>query len=113
MSIPVAPEDLAATVREYEHGPTAFVLTVGDDGRTRVIHARASVDDGGVVKASVGRSAAANVSARPDVVVLWMPAEADGFCLIADGIATVDAEPGAETPIIIETFSAVRHKPPA
>jgi len=112
VSIPVKPEDLAATVLEHEHGPTAFVLTVGEDGRTKVIHARAEVGDAGVINAIVSRGVAANALVRPEVVVLWMPA-ADGFCLIADGIARVDGEPRAETPMRIETFSAVRHKPPA
>ncbi len=112
VSIPVKPEDLAATVLEHKHGSTAFVLTVGDDGRTKVIHAKAEVGNAGVINTIVSRGVAANALVRPDVVVLWMPA-ADGFCLIADGIATVDGEPRAETPMRIETFSAVRHKPPA
>ena len=93
-----------------EHGPTAFVLTVGDDGRTRVIHVRIDIDDRGVIQAVVGRGAAANAAARPDVVVLWMPA-ADGYSLIADGVASLDGEPRPDTPVTIEVFSAVRHRP--
>ena len=102
------PGDLAAVAAE--HGPTAFVLTVGDDGRTRVIHVKVDIDEAGVVRTVVGRGAAANAVARSDVVLLWSPA-ADGFSLIADGIASVDGEPRPDTPLTIEVFSAVRHRP--
>ena len=93
-----------------EHGPTAFILTVGDDGRTRVIHVKVDIDAEGAIRAVVGRGAAANAVARPDVVVLWAPA-ADGFSLIADGVASIDGEPRSDTPVTIEVFSAVRHRP--
>ena len=108
MSIAVTPRDLASVAAE--HGPTAFVLTVSDDGRPRVIHVAVDIDGAGVIRAVVGRGAAANARARPDVVVLWSPA-ADGFSLIADGIASVDGEPRPDTPLTIEVFSAVRHRP--
>ena len=109
MSFAVEPQDLASVAAE--HGPTAFVLTVGDDGRTRIIHVKVDIDGRGVIQAVVGRGAAANAVARPDVVVLWAPAADDGFSLIADGVASVDGEPRGDTPITIEVFSAVRHRP--
>ena len=102
------PQDLASVAAE--HGPTAFVLTVGDDGRTRVIHVKVDIDARGVIQAAVGRGAAANAVARPDVVVLWAPA-ADGFSLIADGVASVDGEPRSDAPLTVEVSSAVRHRP--
>ena len=108
VSVAVEPRELAAVATG--HGPTAFVLTVGDDGRTRVIHVRVDIDDQGVIRAVVGRGAAANAVVRPDVVVLWAPAD-DGFSLIADGVATVDGQPRPDTPITIEVSSAVRHRP--
>ena len=108
MSVAVGPRELASVAAG--HGPTAFVLTVGDDGRTRVIHVKVDIDGEGVVRAVVGRGAAANAVARPDVVLLWAPA-ADGFSLIADGVASVDGEPRPDTPVTIEVFSAVRHRP--
>ena len=108
MSFAVEPQELASVAAE--HGPTAFVLTVGDDGRTRVIHVKVDIDERGVVRAVVGRGAAANAVARPDVVLLW-PAAADGFSLIADGVASFDGEPRPDTPLTIEVFSAVRHRP--
>ena len=108
MSVAVAPGDLASVAAD--HGPTAFVLTVGDDGRPRIIHVKVDVGADGVITAVVGRGAAANAMARPDVVVLWAPA-ADGFSLIADGSASVDGEPRPDTPLTIAVFSAVRHRP--
>ena len=108
MSISVEPRDLASVAAQ--HGTTAFVLTVSDDGRPRVIHVAVDVDGVGVIRAVVGRGAAANARARPDVVVLWSPA-ADGFSLIADGTASLGGEPRPDTPLMIEVFSAVRHRP--
>ena len=93
-----------------EHGATAFVLTVSDDCRARVIHVKVDIDGEGVIRAVVGRGAAANAVARPAVVVLWPPA-ADGFSLIADGIASIEGDPRPDTPITIKVFWAVRHRP--
>ncbi len=108
MSVAVAPRDLASAAAQ--HGSTAFVLTVGDDRRPRVVHVKVDIDGAGVIRAVVGRGAAANARARPEVTVLWTPAP-DGFSLIADGVATVGepAEPGI--PLTIKVSSAVRHRP--
>lgn len=108
MSVAVEPADLASAAAD--HGSTAFVLTVGDDGRSRIIHVKVDIDGNGVITATIGRGAAANALARPDVTVLWAPA-ADGFSLIADGVATVHGEPRPDTPVTIAVFSAVRHRP--
>ena len=85
-------------------------LKEGVLGFLRVIHVKVDIDAEGVIRAVVGRGAAANAVARPDVVVLWAPAP-DGFSLIADGTASVDGEPRPDMPITIEVFSAVRHRP--
>ena len=86
------------------------MLTVGGDGRPRIIHVPVTVADG-VITCAVGAGAAANAAARPSAVtVLWMPAE-DGFSLIADGEAAIDGEPRPDTPLTITVTSAVRHRP--
>lgn len=108
MSLAVEPTDLAGVAQK--HGPAAYVLTTGADGRPRVIHVAVDVADDGTISAVVGRSAAANAIDRPNVCVLWPPA-ADGFSLIADGTAEVDGEPSPETHITITVTSAVRHRP--
>ena len=108
MSLAVEPTDLAVVAQQ--HGPAAYVLTTGADGRPRVIHVAVDVADDGTVSAVVGRSAAVNAVDRPNVCVLW-PAAPDGFSLIADGTATVDGEPCPGTPITVAVTSAVRHRP--
>ena len=108
MSLAVEPTDLAGVAQK--HGPAAYVLTTGADGRPRVIHVAVDVADDGTISAVVGRSAAANAIDRPNVCVLWPPAP-DGFSLIADGTAIVKGEPGPGTPITITVTSAVRHRP--
>ena len=108
VSFAVAPSELEATAAR--HGPSAFVLTVGDDGRPRVVHVAVTVVDG-VIRCTVGRGAAANAAARPNAVtVLWMTAD-DGFSLIADGAAVIDGEPRPDTLLTITVTSAVRHRP--
>ena len=108
MSFAVEPGDLAGVAQQ--HGPAAYVLTTGADNRPRVVHVAVAVADDGTISAVVGRSAAANASARPNVCVLWPPA-ADGFSLIADGTADVAGEPGPDTRVTITVTSAVRHRP--
>ncbi|MCQ3813377.1 MAG: hypothetical protein KTU85_03015 [Acidimicrobiia bacterium] len=108
MSIAVEPSDLAGVAQQ--HGPAAYVLTTGADGRPRVIHVAVDVADDGTISAVVGRSAAANAIDRPDVCVLW-PAADDGFSLIADGKAIVEGQPGPDTPITVAVTSAVKHRP--
>ncbi len=108
MSIAVPPEELAATAKD--HGPSAFVLTVGDDRRARVLHVPVSIDVKGVIRTRVGRRTAQSALARPKVSVLWMPAS-DGYSLIADGIAELDGEPRPNTPLKISVSWAVKHRP--
>ena len=108
MSIAVELAELALV--SAAHGPAAYVLTVGDDGRPRVIHVAVEVAADGAITAEVGRGAAANAIARPDVCVLWPPA-ADGYSLIADGAAFVEGEPRPGARVTIRVTSAVRHRP--
>ncbi len=104
----MTPEDLAEVASR--HGPSAYVLTVSDEGKPRIIHVPVVVTDG-VISATVGRGAAANAVARPEAVTVLWPAADDGFSLIADGRATVMGEPGPDTAIEIAVTWAVRHRP--
>ena len=108
MSVSVESDELAGLARR--HGGAAYVLTTGADERPRVIHVAVEVADDGTISAVVGRSAAANAAARPNVCVLWPPA-ADGFSLIADGTAEVAGEPGPDAAMTVKVTSAVRHRP--
>ena len=110
MSIAVEPAGLAAVAAR--HGSAAYVLTVGDSTAPRVVHVAVSVAGDGVIRAVVGTGTAANAAVRPNVAVLWPPAD-DGYSLIADGTATVEGEPGPDARVTITVTSAVRHRPAA
>ncbi len=59
----------------------------------------------------MGRSAARNIGASPEVALLWPPAEEGGFSLIADATGVV--EPGGDgtcTAVLTVTW-AVLHRP--
>ena len=107
MSVPVEPEKLADAVEQY--GPTTYLITTDDDGRPRVNQVEVSIS-GHRVAATVGRSASANISERPHVVLLWPPIADDGFTLLADGEGRVDGEPGPDSSIRIAITSAVQHR---
>jgi len=103
MSIPVSLERLQAAVEE--RGPSAYVLTVSDDGRPHVVHAPVRWEDD-VLVAEVGRSSAANATARPAVSLLF-PLRADGdHSLIVDGTAAVAARR-----LVVTPTKGVLHRP--
>jgi hypothetical protein len=110
VSIAVALEELRATAAR--HGPAAYVLTTGDDGRPHVSHVRVRVD-GAAIAFDAGRSTRRNAAVRPDaVVVLWPPHEPGGFSLLADAVlqdGAAAAVDGAE--LVVVATHAVLHRP--
>lgn len=103
MSVSVPLDVLADRVRE--HGGVAFVVSVGDDGRPHTVSAAVSAGPDGL-RATVGRTTAANAAARPDVTVLWPPGSDPRYCLIVDATATVDA--GGS--LLLSPTRAVQHR---
>ena len=102
MSIPVPVEGLAEAMAER---PYAYLLTVSDDGRPHAV-AVTPVLVNGVLRATVGRRTVSNASARPNgVSLVWPPAEAGGYSLIADGTATVEG-----LSVIFRPATAVLHR---
>jgi hypothetical protein len=104
MSVKVDVSRLAETVRDYGF---AYLLTVTDDERTHavavtpaMIGAHLMFSDG------LGRRTRANLSARPDVTLLWPPRDAGGYTLIADGRVTV-----ADDVATFVADNAVLHRP--
>ena len=86
MSLPVAVDDLRASIAE--RGPGAYVLTVTDEGRPHAVHA-ITTWEGDCLVVEVGRRTAANVRARPQISLLF-PLRRDGdYSLIVDGRASV------------------------
>ncbi len=139
MSIRVALHELAAEIER--RGPGYLLSAAADGGRPHVMHLRfdvtpTSADQGPVLRAPVGRSARANVVARPAVTVLFPPlppsstsgeagADRDGYSLIVDAVAVIedDDEPedagaggtgagrGSPAIVVVTAVDAVLHRP--
>jgi hypothetical protein len=103
MSIPVGLDELPEVASAYGDAP--FVITVGDDGRPHL--AQLTVAWRGTSFDVVpGRRGAANVAARPTVVVLWPPVDDGGMSLIVDGDARLDGDR-----VVVTPTWAVKHRP--
>jgi len=103
MSIEVELSELADTVARYRF---AYLLTVGDDGRSRALAVTPGIDGAALVVEAVGRRSRENLLAQPEVTLLWPPVSVDGYSLIVDGEASVREESVRVTPI-----RAVLHRP--
>lgn len=107
MSVPVPFDLLAAQVRE--HGSVAYVVSVGDDGRPHTVSALVEAADD-ELRATVGRTTAANAIARPDVTLLWPPGPDPRYCLVVDARATVHPSADAGGELTLEPTRAVQHR---
>lgn len=117
MSIEVPIGQLFAELEAWGSG---FLATVGDDGRIRFVCLTPEVfrgddpaDDAAMRFRRAGRTAAANVDARPNVSVVF-PAHSGsgGYSLIVDGVATLQQlELGADPVIDVRPTWAVFHRP--
>ena len=105
MSVAVSLADLpAATERQIGW---CYLLTVSDKGQARVLAiAPQWVLDDTALRADVGRGTAENAAERSLVSLVWPPADAGGYSLIADGVAHVEGLTLTFTPT-----SAVLHRP--
>jgi hypothetical protein len=107
MSIPVSLDRLRAA--SEERGPSAYVLTVSEDGRPHAVHGPVCWK-GAVMAAEVGRRTAANAATRP-VVSLLFAVRADGdYSLIVDGTATVERTESGHR-LLVTPIKAVLHRP--
>ncbi|NQY58348.1 MAG: pyridoxamine 5'-phosphate oxidase family protein [Ilumatobacteraceae bacterium] len=105
MSIPVEIEDLQAATDERGF---AYLLTVRDSQTPHVVAVDPQWADSQLVM-SVGRGTAANARSRSTITLCYPPADDDGYSLIVDGSASVDADD-------VLTFAptgAVLHRPAA
>ena len=108
VSIQVSPDDLADVVAEL--APDAFVITVGDDGRPKIMHVLVRIEQGELV-ATVGRGTAANVDAGCAVTLMFAPTESGAMSLIVDGRGRV--VPDTDPPeISVAATGAVWHRSP-
>ena len=104
MSIPVDLAELASAIEGYGW---AYLLTVRDDRRPHVVAVSPVWSDDTLVF-GVGRGSAANTANGPEVTLCYPPIEADGYSLIVDGVASVDAASGT---IAFTPSKAVLHRP--
>jgi hypothetical protein len=104
MSVKVDVSELAEKMRDYGF---AYLLTVTDDSRTRAVAVTPEMTGEDLTFTDgLGRRTLANLSARPDVTLLWPPSDAGGYTLIADGRVTVADEVATFVP-----DHAVLHRP--
>ena len=104
MSVKVDVHELADRMVHYGF---AYLLTVTDDQRPRAVAVTPHAGDGGLrFTDGLGRGTRANLAVRPDVTLLWPPADASGYTLIADGRVTVTDD---EATFVVE--HAVLHRP--
>jgi hypothetical protein len=117
MSIEIPTDQLFAELHVWGSG---FLATVGDDGRARfvcltpeVFEGEPDAGDAAMRFRRAGRTAAANIIARPNVSVVF-PAHSGsgGYSLIVDGLASlVGVNDDQDPPIDVRPTWAVLHRP--
>ena len=104
VSVEVPLDELAAAVAAREF---AYLMTVGDDGRPRVVAVTVRAD-GHRLAATVGHRTRDNLVARPSVSLVFPPTTTDRFSLVVDGDAAVAGDDGE---VVVTATWAVRHRP--
>jgi hypothetical protein len=105
VSVPVDVAELGKALTDYGAG---FLLST-TDGRIKVVTVEPEVRaDGVLVVHGPGRGSSANISANPQVTLVFPPLAPRGFTLLVDGTATVDGDNAVITP-----SGAVLHRPAA
>lgn len=106
MSIPVELDVLEAKTGEYGW---AYLLTVGDDMRSKIVACQPEWHDG-VMCFAAGGGSARNSTSHPAVAVTFPPFEPEGYTLIVDGDASVQ-ETGDAPWVHVAPTGAVLHRP--
>ena|SRR5687768_790915 len=106
MSVAVELEELRERVEEY--GPTAFLTTVGRDGRAHVVSVAVRLE-GQTLVAGVGSTTASNIDGQPAVTLLWAAPSGTDYCLILDGTAVVRDGVDEKTAVVTPS-RAVLHR---
>lgn len=102
MSIEVPLGELAATLSDY---PWGYLVTVADSGQARLLAVPARWEEGRLV-APAGAGTRANAAARPQVTMVFPPADGHRYSLIVDGTATV-----SDDAVLVTPTWAVMHRP--
>jgi len=88
------------------YGDAPYLVTAGPSGAPRVLQVRLDGVGASAWGCTAGRSAVANVAARPQAVLIFASLEGDGFSLLVD----VDAAAEGDRLVLTPT-SAVLHRP--
>lgn len=101
MSIAVSLEELAGKVADY---PWCYLVTSGEE-RPHLLAVKPAVVEAGL-RCETGHSSRANVVRNPLVVLVFPPADSDGFSMIVDGQGEVNGDG-----VVITPTWAVLHRP--
>lgn len=82
-------DELGRTLADFRF---AYLLTIGDDARPHVTAVSPVWDGRHLRVGDLGRRTRANVGARPEVTLVWPPADPAGHSLIVDGTGVVEGE---------------------
>src|SRR5262245_38635186 len=103
MSIRVELTELRAVAQQQT--PFAYLMTVSDDAAAHAVAITPRIDND-VITCEAGQHRCANAIPRPNVSLLWPPADPGDYSLIVDGSAPVDG-----SVVTIRATRAVRHRP--
>lgn len=98
--------DLAALADTMADYGLAYLLTVSDDHRPHAVSVQPVLRERALRIGAAGRRTLANLTARPDVTLLFPPSQPDGYSLIVDGRARLDGDL-----VSVEAAHAVLHRP--
>jgi hypothetical protein len=103
MSIQVTIDELPAAI-DKQIG-WCYLLNVAETGQPRLAAVIPRWTAEGELRVKVGERTATNIAARPNVALVYPPADADGLSLIVDGSVTVDGDL-----VYLRPTSAVLHR---
>ncbi len=106
MSVRVELDLLGDVLAEYGFG---YLLTVDDHGRPHAVAVRPELVGGALLIEGIGGGSRRNAAARPDVALVWPPADPNELSLIVDAVARPTA--GDTGPLQVVPVSAIRHRP--
>ena len=108
MSIKVTIEDIDKRFAEY--GNSAFVVTMTEAGKAKIVHSVISLEDDCLI-CSPGKGTLKNLADSSSVSLIFPPHSDDGFSMIIDGDGQIlDPEKGS---IKVKITGGVLHRPAA
>jgi hypothetical protein len=106
MSIKVTIEDIDKRLDEY--GNSAFVVTMAEEGKAKIVHSFISLEDDCLI-CSPGKGTLKNLADSSSVSLIFPPHSDGGFSMIIDGDGQIlDPEKGS---IKVKINGGVLHRP--